>query len=123
MKAYSDPMRFFYLILFVLLILFFISCTDTPPVAPVPVPPPTTEDPLPDQVTYQEHMLPLFKEKCQMCHNQTTPDKNWMIYETAYKKRDLIKLRISNRTMPLGLTLTDRQRNLIIKWVDTGAKK
>jgi hypothetical protein len=106
MKAYSDPMR-----LFLFLALVLSSCSKKP------------SDPLPDQVTYIQHMVPLFQVKCQPCHNNSTPDRNWMEYNIAYNKRSLIKLRIENRTMPLGISISEQERQLIIKWVDQGAKK
>lgn len=112
-------MRLFYFIA----LLFFLGCGEDPKPTPVPTPTPIVDDPLPDQVTYQEHVLPLFKVKCQACHNASTPDRNWSVYEIAYSKRAVIKLRIENRTMPIGLTITEGQRQLIIKWVDQGAKK
>ena len=75
--------------------------------------------------TYSLDIKPIFKDKCSQCHNQNWPDKNWMDYKTAYKFKDSIKLRLENKTMPPGnvTELTEKERALIIKWVDEGAKK
>jgi len=74
--------------------------------------------------TYTKDIKPIFKSRCKICHNKYSPDRNWMNYDKAYEKRALIKLRIENKSMPPGdMPITDEERQLIIKWIDTGAKK
>lgn len=74
-------------------------------------------------ITYSKDILPIIKTRCAMCHNSGTPDRNWLDYNVAYKKRVNIKLRLENRTMPIGITMLDSERKLMIDWVKQGAKK
>lgn len=73
-------------------------------------------------ISFKKDMLPLIQQKCSICHNFSTPERNWLDYKTAFKKREQIKLRLDNRTMPIGTTMTDAERNLMIDWVKQGAK-
>jgi uncharacterized membrane protein len=74
-------------------------------------------------LTYNKDILPIIEKRCAMCHNKTTLDRNWLDYNTTYKKRANIKLRLENRTMPIGITMPDNERKLMIDWVKQGAKK
>lgn len=78
---------------------------------------------LTNELTYLKDILPIIKLRCAMCHNSGTPDRNWMDYQTTYKKRDSIKLRLENRSMPIGITMLDSERKKMIDWVNQGAKK
>jgi mono/diheme cytochrome c family protein len=78
--------------------------------------------------TYEADIFPIFKRECSGCHNvqmMTDQGKNWLIYEQAYAKRDLIKFRIAiKKDMPLGGgTIKSEERELIAKWVDSGAAR
>lgn len=75
--------------------------------------------------TYTADVKPLIEKHCAQCHNANWPDKNWLDYETAKKNKDKIKFRIQNQTMPPGnvTNMTKAERDLIVKWVDQGAKK
>jgi uncharacterized membrane protein len=74
------------------------------------------------KLSYQKDILPIIKNRCQICHNTGTPERNWMDYKTAYNKRASIKLRLENRTMPIGVTMLETERKLMIEWVKQGAK-
>lgn len=74
-------------------------------------------------LTYSKDILPIIKNRCAMCHNSGTPDRNWLDYNTAYKKRASIKLRLENRTMPIGITMLDSERQMMINWVNQGANR
>jgi len=77
-----------------------------------------------NSITYQD-IEPIFENRCSQCHNRNWPDKNWMDYNTAFKNRSMIKLRVKNETMPPGNAtwITKEERVLIEKWVDQGGKK
>jgi uncharacterized membrane protein len=76
-------------------------------------------------LTYTTDIKPIFEKRCSQCHNANWADKNWMDYDTAYKNRDKIKLRVENQTMPPGnsTNMTKEERDKVIKWVKEGAKK
>jgi len=76
-------------------------------------------------VTYTKDVKPIFKSRCAVCHNENMPDKNWMIYDQAFKNKDKIKIRVANGTMPPGnsTAITKQEIQTIIDWVDGGGKK
>ena len=76
-------------------------------------------------LTYTADIKPIFQNRCSQCHNSNWADKNWMDYDTAYKNRDKIKLRVENKTMPPSnsTNMTKEERDKVIKWVKQGAKK
>lgn len=78
---------------------------------------------LTNELTYSKDILPIIKNRCAMCHNSGTPDRNWLDYQTTYKKRASIKLRLENRSMPIGITMLDSERKMMINWVNSGGKK
>jgi len=73
-------------------------------------------------ISYKKDVLPVIQQKCSICHNFGTPERNWLDYKTTFNKRKQIKLRLENRTMPIGTVMTDAERKLMIDWVDQGAK-
>jgi uncharacterized membrane protein len=75
--------------------------------------------------TYSIDIAPIIMDRCSQCHSYNWPEKNWQRYEIAYKFKDSIKIRMKNKTMPPdnSTELTEKERALIIKWVDTGAKE
>jgi uncharacterized membrane protein len=79
----------------------------------------TTEN----KLSYKRDVLPIIENRCKICHNAGTPERNWLDYKTAYNKRSIIKLRLENRTMPIGITMLETERKLMIEWVKQGAKK
>ena len=65
---------------------------------------------------------PIFAKKCYACHHQ--PHWNWTNYDTAFRNRKKIKLRVwTLRTMPMGMPITEAERTLIKDWVDGGGQK
>jgi hypothetical protein len=75
---------------------------------------------LPTGVTYDGQIKTLFQAKCQggTCHPS---NGDWFTYSTAFNKRDLIKTRTQNGSMPQVGTLTADEQSLIACWVDDGA--
>jgi uncharacterized membrane protein len=75
--------------------------------------------------TYTSDIRPIFERRCSQCHNASWAAKNWLDYDTAYANRILIKTRVSNETMPPSnqTGMTKEERDLVIKWIDGGAKK
>jgi len=76
-------------------------------------------------LTYTKDAKPIIEKHCSQCHNANWADKNWMDYDTAFKNRDKIKLRVGNESMPPGnpTEMTKEERKVLIDWVDQGAKK
>jgi len=74
--------------------------------------------------TYAKDVKPIIENRCQVCHNEMTPERNWMDYDTAYKKRKEIKKRVTEKSMPpFGMPMDDAERKVVKDWVDSGAKK
>lgn len=77
-----------------------------------------------EELTYTRDALPIFQTHCIKCHNATTPTRNWLVYEVAFQKRIMIKIRIKSKSMPMGVTkITDSERQTLIQWVEQGAKR
>lgn len=77
--------------------------------------------------SYETDAKPIFKNRCIICHTaQMTPDKDWMNYDIAFAKKDLIKKRVwILKDMPQGNAtgMTDSEREVIKNWVDEGGQK
>jgi len=73
--------------------------------------------------SYKKDVLPIIQNRCAMCHNDNMPGRNWLLYKDAYNMRYNIKLRLENRTMPLGVVMLEEERKLMIDWVIQGANK
>ena len=74
--------------------------------------------------TYTKDIQPIFQSRCAMCHNATSSIPNWLDYGTAYQKRAKIYDRVVKiKDMPLGNAtgMTDNERALVGKWIDSGA--
>ena len=94
-----------------LLIILFTSCTKISPT-------------LPKIVTYKKDIRPLVETKCATCHNESTPERNWLNYKTIYDKRERVRFRVLVvRDMPQGYAMTEYERLLVGKWVDQGSKE
>jgi uncharacterized membrane protein len=76
-------------------------------------------------ITFTQHIRPIFASKCAKCHNATTSLGNWLDYDEAFEKRQVIRNRVLSRSMPhfTNSSMTESQRDLIVDWVDTGAVK
>ncbi|MCM2279151.1 MAG: hypothetical protein NDJ89_13830 [Oligoflexia bacterium] len=112
---------------------------DAPGSDPVPAPEPSiepeptiTSSPSPEPTgapggvpTYDEVIRPrIFEKTCRMCHNEATPDKNWLDYSVAYAKREVIYQRVVVlKNMPMGLPMSDAERQLVADWVAAGAPR
>jgi uncharacterized membrane protein len=77
------------------------------------------------EISYSKDIHPIFEERCSVCHNPGWAEKNWLDYDTAFKNKDKIKIRIKAETMPPGniTEVTKEERKTIIEWVDGGGKK
>lgn len=76
-------------------------------------------------LTFTKDVGPIFQKRCSACHNEYTPERNWLDYKTAFEKRFLIKKKVwVDRTMPLGgMYIEESERRMIKDWVDQGGKK
>ena len=76
--------------------------------------------------TFEKDIRPLFLKRCSICHNESTPDRNWNIYKIAKKNAEKIKNRVFiKKDMPMGnaTNMTEAERIIVKKWIDNGAKK
>lgn len=76
----------------------------------------------PNSPTYTKDIRPIFKNRCSSCHDYLG-DKNWQVYENAYKYKDQIKMKILTKEMPQGKDMPQSERDLIVEWVNEGARK
>ena len=72
--------------------------------------------------TYTQDIQPIFIVRCMECHAYIQ-GKNWMDYNQAFEWRDSIRAKVMTKEMPMGRDMPQAERDLIIKWVETGAKK
>lgn len=72
--------------------------------------------------TYTKDIQPIFKNRCSKCHDYL-PQFNWQDYDIAYSERDKIKQKVSSKEMPLGEDMPQSERDFIVEWVNTEAKK
>lgn len=72
--------------------------------------------------TYTKDIQPIFKNRCSKCHDYM-PGRNWQNYDNAFEFRLKIKDKILSKEMPMGQDMPQEERNLIVKWVDTGSQK
>ncbi len=74
-------------------------------------------------ITYTKDIKPLFRRRCVVCHNAGA--RNWMDYDNAFKKKDLIYYRVVKKKdmPPSGWLMTYGERNMVEDWVKGGAKK
>lgn len=79
-------------------------------------------------VSFQNEIKPILETNCikSGCHNgDNGADLNWSVFANVQAKAQQIKIRTTNKTMPLDLVpdgLPDEQIKLIACWVNQGAK-
>lgn len=75
-------------------------------------------------ISYQAEIKPIFTANCNLsgCHDSSTGGRDWTDIAKVQANASKIKIRTSNKTMPIGgLTLSQSQIDLIACWVDDGA--
>ena len=83
-----------------------------------------------DCVSYASVLKTVIEPKCKLCHGDGSPNKNWTDYKMASQFGGNIVDKITNvppkmggSPMPLIGSLTQEEKNLVIAWVDGGAKE
>ena len=74
------------------------------------------------EVSFKSAVKPIIDARCISCHSPnggTSP--NLTSYEEVKTKANRVKIRVDNREMPQGGTLTAAQIKSIVDWVDEGA--
>ncbi|MCM2280032.1 MAG: hypothetical protein NDJ89_18315 [Oligoflexia bacterium] len=72
-------------------------------------------------VTYRKDILPLVRQYCASCHNESSAIPNWLDYETALSRLDRIRERVvEKKDMPLGGGMPDSAREVFAAWIDAG---
>ena len=72
--------------------------------------------------TYTKDVQPIFKSRCSQCHDYMA-GRNWQNYDNAFEFRIKIKEKVATKEMPMGREMPQEERDLVIKWVNTGAKR
>ncbi len=75
-------------------------------------------------ISYANEIAPIFTANCNFngCHGSGTTGRDWTKFSDIRSKAESIKIRTSNRSMPIGgFTLTEQQIQQIACWVDDGA--
>jgi hypothetical protein len=75
------------------------------------------------ELTFTEHVRPVFKNNCAMCHNAQTALPNFLDYSIVYDYRFSIKNVLEKRTMPHMSHISESDRELVLKWLNGGAKE
>ena len=93
---------------------------------------------VPGTPTFSKHIAPIFQEKCEACHRpDSIAPMSLVTFEESRPWARSIKSRVASRQMPpwhidksVGITdfendrsLTDKEIDTIVKWVDAGAPK
>lgn len=89
-----------------------------------------------DTLTFARHIAPILQQKCQVCHRPgSIAPMSLLSYDDVRKYLVLIKYRVQTQTMPpwhidrtVGIrefkndrSLSESQRNTIVRWIDSGA--
>ena len=76
-----------------------------------------------DGPSFDAEIRPVFKNRCAKCHNENNSLPNVLDYKTAYSLRKEIQSRVVlERSMPLYGNIKESERDLIKRWIDSGAK-
>lgn len=97
-----------------------------PTPTPVPVEPPPVTPP-PAAPTFTEVMSTVIQTNCFQCHttaNGNSGGVNLETYENIFAGRELIKFVVESGAMPKasGTALTSAQKQLLLTWIEQGAK-
>ncbi len=100
--------------------------TPTPEPTSIPTPTPTgSPAPAPAPLTYRAGIRQILQKNCMLCHGKESKLGNWMDYQTAYAKREIIYQHvIVDRKMPMApydKIITEAERTKIGDWVKAGA--
>lgn len=74
------------------------------------------------ETTYTKDAQPVFKNRCSRCHDYMS-GRNWMKYEDAVSHKEAIKTKMTDKTMPPDVPMPQSERDILINWVNDGAKK
>ncbi|MCC2679092.1 MAG: hypothetical protein K0R29_1668 [Pseudobdellovibrio sp.] len=105
--------------------------SQPPPQSPSPGPSPQPDPhpgPPPDEVTYVTVADKVFKTSCTGCHSTDGGNMggiNLETYESVFQERDSVQAAVEEGRMPpsdMGLSLTQEQKSLLLRWLGQGAK-
>ena len=75
-------------------------------------------------ISYTADILPIVTANCVVCHNASTPNRNYLTYEGLKQKADngtLFNRIVVLKDMPAAGSISDKERNMIKCWIDQGA--
>ncbi len=73
-------------------------------------------------ISYSREVAPLLEYKCSLCHGSGSSILDLSTYENVKANAAKIKASVESGFMPLVGTLNQEQKDLIVNWVDQGAK-
>lgn len=76
-----------------------------------------------DFISFEKQVRPVIKNRCTQCHSAQAGLPDISDYEVAYELRFDIKDKVQTRKMPYFGKMKESERDLIIDWVNQGAKK
>lgn len=76
-----------------------------------------------DYISFKADIRPVFKNRCIQCHSARSSLPNIIEYDVAKSLKYEIKEKVSTRKMPYFGQMTESERELIINWVNQGAKE
>lgn len=79
-------------------------------------------------ITYSQHIRPIMENRCFRCHSNNQDAihsvPNLTTYESAYANRyKILEKVVTREEMPPRIPMFDEERELIKKWVKSGAQK
>ena len=76
-----------------------------------------------DLTSFKRDIQPILESRCTRCHNPKSGLPQITQYPVAYENRYKIRNKVKTRQMPYFGRMTESERDLIIMWVDQGAKE
>lgn len=81
----------------------------------------TMEDDTCKTITYSKDIAPLINATCIECHGNGKISPNLATFEAVKTSAERVKNAIVSRRMPLGGTLTQKEIDAVVCWVDNGS--
>jgi mono/diheme cytochrome c family protein len=76
-----------------------------------------------ETITFTKDVQSIHKSHCLRCHGTSGALPDVTDYETAFELRYDIKKKVQTRQMPYFGDMKESERDIIIKWINEGAKE
>ena len=74
-------------------------------------------------LSFERDVKPVLMENCAQCHGQHKFQKNITEYSTAVEMRQQLLKVMEGKTMPWGSRMKDKDRQIIIDWLNSDMNK